>query len=169
MASSSKRSQTARLAKVNKASAGVQKYFASTPSLVMAGATRTPAEVESALGSYAPALTALSLLRGQLHTAVTGERALATQIDQLLSELEVCVVNQFGPRSEQVVEFGYSPKKTPVLSAAAKATATAKSKATRAAKKAALTALTAGPQASPTPAAAAAAPQPATNGTPAKA
>ncbi len=65
-----------------------------------------------------------------------------------MSELEVFVVNMFGSKAEQVTEFGFTPRKVPVLTAAAKAASKAKASATRKAKKAALAALEA-PSATP--------------------
>jgi hypothetical protein len=145
MSTKAKQSQTARLARVQRAIAGLQKYLASSPSMVMAAVTYTPAQLQSLLQGYAPTITALQLLHVQLHTAVVGEKAQAAQIDALLSELEVFVVNMFGAKSEQVTEFGFSPRKVPVLTAAQKAASKAKAAATRKAKKAALAAVGAPP------------------------
>ena len=135
-------SQTARVSRLTRAVSGIQKYFASTASLVLAAATYTPAQLESLLQAYATAVTALQLLLAQLRTAVSGEKAQAAQIDALLAALEAYVVNMFGARSEQVTEFGFTPRKVAVLSASEKAASKAKAAATRKAKKAALAAVT---------------------------
>jgi len=145
MSNKAKQSQAARLARVQRAVAGIQKYLASVPSMVMAAVTYTPAQLESLLGGYAPVVAALQLLHVQLHTAVVSEKAQAAQIDELLSALEVFVVNMFGAKSEQVTEFGFAPRKVPVLTAAQKAASKAKAAATRKAKKAALAAVASPP------------------------
>jgi len=145
MSTKAKQSQTARLARVQRAIAGFQKYLATLPSMVMAAVTYTPAQLLTLLQGYAPTLTALQLLHVQLHTAVVGEKAQAAQIEELLSELEVFVVNMFGAKSEQVTEFGFLPHKVPVLTAAQKAASKAKAAVTRKAKKAALAAVTTSP------------------------
>jgi hypothetical protein len=140
-----KKSQAARVARVTNAVSGIQKYLATTPSIVMAAVTYTPAELVSLLTGYGTTVSALQLLHAQLHTAVAGEQAQATETDELLSELEVFVVNMFGAKAEQVTEFGFTPHKVPVLTAAEKAASKAKAAATRKAKKAALAAVVAPP------------------------
>jgi|HubBroStandDraft_2_1064218.scaffolds.fasta_scaffold77362_1 hypothetical protein len=150
--SHSKSSQTARVSRITRAVSGIQKYFASTASLVLAAATYTPAQLESLLQAYATAVTALQLLHAQLRTAVSGEKAQAAQVDALLAALEAYVVNMFGASSEQVTEFGFTPRKVTVLTAAEKAAATAKARATRKAKKDALASVAAGSTPAVTPA-----------------
>jgi hypothetical protein len=145
MTSRSKQSQATRLARVMLAIAGIQKYLASLPSMVMAAVTYTPTQLETLLTGYATTVTALKLLHVQLHTAVVGEKAQATQIEELLSELEIFVVNMFGAKSDQAKEFGFLPHKVPVLTAAQKAASKAKAAATRKAKKAALAAVASPP------------------------
>jgi hypothetical protein len=149
------------VARVNQALSGVSKYLVSSPSLVISATTYTPAQLQAALGAYPPAVTALQLQHAQLHTAVEAEKTQAAEVDELLSELEVFVINMFGPKAEQLTEFGFAPRKVTVLSAADKAAAKAKAKATREAKKAALEAATSGTSTTATPAA--------SNGAPTKA
>src|ERR1700685_1730667 len=107
MATKARQSQAARLARCNSAIAGIQKYLASTPSLVMAAVPYTPAQLQSLLGGYGTTLTALSLLHIQLHSAVAGAKAQAKQIDELLTALEIWVANAYGARSGEVTEFGF--------------------------------------------------------------
>jgi hypothetical protein len=161
MSSKQKSSQSTRVSRVMQAISGIQKYLATTSSMVLAGVTYTPAQIENLLQAYATTVTTLSLLHAQLHTAVVGEKAQAAQVEELLTALETFVVSMFGPKAEQITEFGFTPRKVTVLTAAAKAAAKAKAAATRKAKKAALAAL-GEPQAP-------AAVPPVTSGTPAKA
>jgi hypothetical protein len=140
--SNPKSSQTTRVARINQAIAGIQKYLVSVPSLVLSAVPYTPAQLQALLQAYVTAITGLKLLHAQLHTAASGEKAQAAQIDELLTALEAYVVNMFGPKAEQVTEFGFQPRKVAVLSAAEKAASKAKAAATRKAKKAALDAVT---------------------------
>jgi hypothetical protein len=159
--STKSKSQTSRLARVQKALSGVQKYLATLSSFAIAAVTYTPAQLEAALQAYVTTVTGLQLLHAQLHTAVTGEKAQAAQIDEILTGLEGLVVNMFGAQAEQVTEFGFAPRKVTVLTAAEKAASKAKAAATRKAKKAALAAVS--PVATPSATSAV------SNGTPAKA
>jgi hypothetical protein len=137
-----KRTQKSRVALVTSALSGVQKYLATLPSLILATTTYTPAQLQSLLQAYLTAVAALQILHTQLHTAVTGTEAQATQIDEILSALESFVVNMFGARSDQVTAFGFTPRKVAVLTAAEKAASRAKAAATRKAKKDALASVT---------------------------
>jgi type I site-specific restriction endonuclease len=127
-------SQTTRLARVLRAISGIQKYFASTPSLVLSAVTYTPAQLQTLLQTYATALQALQALHAQLTAAVKSDRASAVQIDALLRALESLVSNLFGETSEKLADFGFSPRKVSPMKVATKAQALAKSKATRAAR-----------------------------------
>jgi poly-gamma-glutamate capsule biosynthesis protein CapA/YwtB (metallophosphatase superfamily) len=139
---------------------GIQKYLATMSSMVIAGATYTPVQLEALLQAYATTVTALSLQHAQLHTSVVNAKAQATQVDELLTALETFVVSMFGRNAEQITEFGFTPHKVTVLTAAEKAAAKAKAAATRKAKKAALAALGEPPAQAAVP--------PVTNGSPAK-
>ena len=161
MAAKSKQSHIARVSRAAGAISGIQKYFASFPSLVLAAATYTPVQLQSLLQAYIAAVTALALLHAQLRTAVTSTKSQGAQLDAVLSALESFVVNMYGESSVQVTEFGFTPRKVTALTAAQKAASTAKATATRKAKKAALASVTA--PASPP------APQTVSNGAPAKA
>jgi hypothetical protein len=141
----SKLSQSARVALCTSAASGVGKYFATTPSLVLAAVSYTPAALQALLSGYGTTVSALQLLHGQLHTAVAGEKAQAAEVDGVLSALESQVINTFGEHAEQVTEFGFPPRKVAALTAEQKAQRAAKAKATRAAKKAALAAATVTP------------------------
>ena len=118
-------------------------------------------QLQSLLQAYIAAVTALALLHAQLRTAVKSTKSQGAQIDAVLSALESFVVNMYGESSVQVTEFGFTPRKVTVLTAAQKAASKAKATATRKAKKAALASVTA--PASPP------APQTVSNGAPVKA
>jgi DNA-binding FrmR family transcriptional regulator len=118
MSSRSKQSHTVRVSRAAGAISGIQKYLASFPSLVLAAATYTPVQLEALLQAYATAVTALQLLHAQVHTAVTSLKSQGAQVDAVLSALESFVVNMFGAHSEQVTEFGFTPPKVTVLTAA---------------------------------------------------
>jgi hypothetical protein len=138
---SSKNSFTVQSARATSAIAGIQKYFSTTASLVLAGTTYTPAQVIALLQAFADALKALMALHALLKTNVGQVRAQRTQVDKILQALATYVDNLFGSDPGKLADFGLSPRKVGVKTAATKASSAAKSKATRLAKKTALAAV----------------------------
>jgi hypothetical protein len=70
--------------------------------------------------------------------AVAAEQAQLATLRPVLSSLHKSLEAQWGATSTKMGEFGFTPEKPPVMTAASKAASAAKAKATRAAKKAAL-------------------------------
>jgi hypothetical protein len=122
-------------ARATAAIAGIQKYYSTTATLIMAGTSYTPAQLIALLQAYVGAITALVALHAELHDAVVAGKTQKKQVNGVLSDLEAFVVNQFGSSASQLNDFGFTPRKKAVESAATKAAAQAKAKATRAAKK----------------------------------
>jgi hypothetical protein len=91
--------------------------------------------------------------------AVAAEQAQRTVLRPVLVALHSALDSQWGAASTKIGEFGFTPEKPKVRTAAQKAASAAKARATRAAKKAALA--TVGATAPVAPAAAPAAPAPA--------
>ena len=147
----SSESFTVLSARMTSAVAGIQKYFSTTTSLVLAGTTYTPAQLSALLTAFANAVTALAALHAQLKGNVVTVRAQRKQILSVLQALESYVDNLFGSDPGKLADFGFKPRKVGVESAATKASSAAKAKATREAKKAALATVT--QPAAPTPAA----------------
>jgi len=137
-------------ARVTNAAAGIQKYFSTTASLVLAGTTYTPAQLSALLTAFANAVTALAALHAQLKGNAATVRGHRSQILQVLRALQGYVENLYGSDPVKLADFGFKPKKVGVESAATKASSAAKAKATRDAKKSALATVT--KPASPAPA-----------------
>jgi hypothetical protein len=129
---------TLQQARATAAIAGIQKYYSTTATLLMAGVSYTPTQLINLLQAYVSAITALQALHAQLHDAAVGAEAQKKQVHSILLVLQAFVTNQFGSSSSKLADFGFSPRKVGVESAATRAASAAKGKATRAAKKAAL-------------------------------
>ena len=122
---------TVQQARATAAIAGIQKYYSSTATLVMAGVSYTPAGLVSLLQAYVNAITALQALHAQLHDAASGVQTQRGQIDAILLDLKAFVTNAFGSSSSKLGDFGFKPRKQGVVPVATKAAAQVKSKATR--------------------------------------
>ena len=129
---------TSESARVTSAIAGIQKYFPTTASLVLAGTSYTPTELVALLQAFANAVTALAALHAQLKGNVGTVRGQRKQVQKVLQALQSYVDNLFGSDPSKLADFGFKPRKAGVESAATKAASAAKAKATRAAKKNAL-------------------------------
>ncbi len=127
-------SRSAELARVNGAIAGIQKYFSTTASVVLAGTTYTPAQLTSLLQAYADAIQALIGLHAQLRASVGAVTAEGEAVDKILLALASYVDNLFGSDPGKLADFGMKPRKVAVVSAQTKVLAQAKSKATRLAR-----------------------------------
>lgn len=167
MVTSSKQSFPHIQAIVASAIAGVQKNFSSVTQITLGGVVYTTAALLAILEAYAPLVSALTAAHNQLHAAVLAERAQRRQVLSLLKALAGYVINLYGSDPNKVGDFGFSLKKVGVESAATRAAAVAKMKATRAAKKTALAAVGSPAATAPT-APVAPAPQPAAGGTTSK-
>jgi hypothetical protein len=132
--SSRSNSFTVQQARATAAIAGIQKYYSTTATMVMAGVSYTPAGLISLLQAYVNAITALQALHAQLSDAVLGVQAQKGQINTILLDLESFVTNAFGRSSSKLGDFGFTPRKRGVPSVQTKAQAQVKSKATRKAR-----------------------------------
>jgi hypothetical protein len=114
--------------------AGIQKYFSTTASLVLAGTTYTPAQIIALLQAFATALQALIALHAELSSGVLSVRGQQKQINKILLALQTYVDNLFGGDPSKLADFGFKPKKVGVVSTSTRAEAVAKAKATREAR-----------------------------------
>jgi hypothetical protein len=128
-------------ARVTNAIAGIQKNLSTVVSIPLAGVATSPATLLSLLQAYAPLVAALAAAHTQLSAAVLAEHAQRTKVLSALSALFAYATSLYGSDPEKLGDFGFTPKKPRVESAATRAEAAAKAKATRAAKKAALAAV----------------------------
>src|SRR5271155_2310267 len=132
--SSKHNSFTVQQALATAAIAGIQKYYSTTATMVMAGVSYTPAGLISLLQAYVNAITALQALHAQLSDAVLGVKAQKEQIHAILLDLQGFVTNAFGRSSSKLGDFGFTPRKQGVVKVATKVQAQVKSEATRKAR-----------------------------------
>lgn len=112
--------------------AGITKYYSATTTLILGGVSYTPTQLVNLLQAYINAISALMALHAQLHDAVSDTKAQKKHIRAILFALQALVMNEFGSSSSKMGDFGFTPKKQAVESAATKAEAQVKAKATRA-------------------------------------
>ena len=114
--------------------AGIQKHLQTTPSLPLAGATYSPADLVTLLGSRTSQAATVASTHAAWLAAVAAEQALSTKLSPILRGLRQYVLNSFGAESPVIADFGFTAtvRKTPVP--ATLVAAAAKAKATRAAR-----------------------------------
>jgi hypothetical protein len=139
---STQQSFTHILARVTSAIAGVQKDLSSVAQISLAGVVYSPTTLIALLQAYVNLVTALIAAHNQVHALVLSERTQRKQIIRVLQALAAFVTNSYGSDPNKLGDFGFSPKKVGVETAATKASSAAKGKATREAKKVALAAVT---------------------------
>jgi hypothetical protein len=83
---------------------------------------------------------------GEYHAAVKAEKAAEAALSPVALAFKEYVVSVYGKQPEVLDDFGYAPKKKPVVPAAVKAAAAKKAAATRARKKAAAAAAAPAPE-----------------------
>ena len=120
--------------KFRQAIAGVQKHFASTPTVALAGTPMAPKDIVTSLQGVIDALDQSSVASKAFHDAVTVQRAALAKGNALLKALKMLVQNQLGSGQEVLGDFGFPipTRKTPTEET--KAAAVAKRAATRAAR-----------------------------------
>jgi hypothetical protein len=146
-------SLTQTLARVTSAIVGVQKNLSTVAQISLAGVVYSPTTLVALLQAYANLVAALIAAHNQVHGYVLSERAQRKQIAVILHALAAFAENMFGTDPNKLGDFGFTPPKARVESAATRAAAAVKASATRKAKKAALAAV--GQPAAVTPPAAA--------------
>jgi hypothetical protein len=130
------RNKTTRADAIRKVCAGLTKYYGTT-NLVLAGTSFTPAALQTFLLSDIDANDASTQARAQWLNAVNVAEDTDSKTDPVLRAIRTAVQSQYGeaPNATTVLgDFGYAPRKEVVKTVATKATAVAKSEATREAR-----------------------------------
>jgi hypothetical protein len=133
----SKASKTNRAARVQKVVAGLQKYFLNLPSILIGNVSYTPTDLIQLLATDVAADTLTTSDRAKLTADAEAARSTHQKIDPILRLLKMFVVAQFTDdpdAADKLGDFGYSPRKVPTRTAAAKAQAAQKADATRVAR-----------------------------------
>ena len=114
--------------------AGVQKHFATTPTLALDGTPTTPKDAMAALQDAIDAIDRAATAEKTFHDAVAAQKAAVTTGKALLAALNGLVTNQLGSTEAVLGDFGFTARKRQVPSEATKAAAVAKRAATRSAR-----------------------------------
>jgi hypothetical protein len=115
-------------------SAGTAKHF-TNGSLTFNGASTTPAQLTQAFQSLDDATTSMDAARAKWQDAVKVQRSTSATVRPLVKAYRSYLVNLYGDASATLGDFGMTPRKAPApRTAAQKATAAARNKATRAAR-----------------------------------
>jgi hypothetical protein len=115
--------------------AGIDKHFASEPTIPVDGTSMTPADMKKALQSSIAAADSTQAARAAWTGASSKETALHDSTIALLSSLRSFVVLKFGSQNQATLaDFGFTPRTRKAPTAETKAAAAEKSLATRAAR-----------------------------------
>jgi hypothetical protein len=114
--------------------AGVQKHFATTPTLALDGTPTTPSDVIATLKAANDAIDRSTAAEKAFHDAVTAKNAAIAKGNDLVQALEGLVKNQLGSSQGVLGDFGFANPTRQTPDEATKAAAVAKRAATRAAR-----------------------------------
>jgi hypothetical protein len=137
MATSSKTSKVSRAARITALVAGIQKHFLSQASLVLGNTSYSPAALIALLQADISLSNKATASRAQWATDLQAANQSHQTVDPLLRFIDALIISQFGDTESSasiLADFGKSPRKVPVISAATKAEAAVKMRATRAAR-----------------------------------
>ncbi|HEY8038287.1 MAG TPA: hypothetical protein VIF15_00765 [Polyangiaceae bacterium] len=114
--------------------AGIQKHFATAPTIVLDGKPTKPADAIAILQTAIDATDGTTAADTALHTAVAAEKAAVAGANAVRKALKTLVFNAFGPAADAVTDFGFTKPKKATPTVAVKAGAVAKRAATRTAR-----------------------------------
>jgi hypothetical protein len=114
--------------------AGIQKYYATIPSIVLDGVSYTPAEIVKVLQDQLDRLDASAAAQGVYRKAIVAERSASTVADVLYRAFKRRVLNDYKTSEDVLGEFGLLLPKKQVPNAETKAKAVALRDATRKAR-----------------------------------
>ena len=117
---------------------GLTANYPPTQSWVLGTKTYTRGDILNALQAAITAAQNTKAAHDAWLAAVAAEQAQLAQLRPVLDGLHSALDAQWGKSSPKMGEFGFTPEKPRVVTAAQKAASAAKARATRAAKKAAL-------------------------------
>jgi hypothetical protein len=114
--------------------AGVQKHFASTPTIVLDGTPATPTNVIATLQGANDAIDRAAAAEKAFHDAVSAKNAAVAKGSALVGALKNLVKSQIGSSHGVLGDFGFSTPTRQTPDEATKAAAVVKRAATRAAR-----------------------------------
>ncbi|MDP8999056.1 MAG: hypothetical protein M3O46_02985 [Myxococcota bacterium] len=110
---------------------GVQKYFATTPTIVLDGKPTTPKDVIATLQGAIDSIDTAAVAEKAFHDAVSAQHAAIAKGNAVLKLLKMLVQNQLGGAEGVLGDFGFQIPKRKTPNEATKAAAVAKRAATR--------------------------------------
>jgi hypothetical protein len=113
---------------------GIQKHLQGVPSLPLAGATYSPADLVKLIESRASQVAAVDTANATWHAAVAAEKELSTKLAAVTQGLRQYVLNAFGAASPVLADFGFTATVRKPLTPEENVARAAKAKATRAAR-----------------------------------
>jgi hypothetical protein len=135
--STSNQTKVTRQVRIAQVIAGIQKHFASLPSITLGKANYTPAALGERLQSALSTIKQTSNAKAAWLAEVQTERNTLAEIGPVLRYIKAFVIAQFGDTqdSSNVLEdFGFTPRKARPKNVAVKAEAAVKVRATRVAR-----------------------------------
>jgi hypothetical protein len=111
--------------------AGIAKRLQTVPSVAIAGATYTPAELVALFQSLTDKADAVATAQAKLRDAFKAYRDLSKELVPVVGGFRHAMRNLFGAQHEALSDFGIAPPKASKPSLETKVTAAEKSKATR--------------------------------------
>jgi hypothetical protein len=117
---------------------GITANYPATQSWVFNGKTYQRADVLTMLQGCIQAAQTVKTTNEAWRASVESENGLLAALHPVLAALKKALEAQWGATSSKMAEFGFTPARPPVKTAASKAASAAKASATRKAKKAAL-------------------------------
>jgi len=125
---------------------GIKTHFANVALIAFAAGSYAPLDLEKLYQARIDAAANTAQKEGEYHAAVQAEKAAAAALAPVAKAFKAYVLGIYGNQPTVLDDFGYAPKKKPVVPAAVKAAAAKKAAATRARKKAAAAAAAPAPE-----------------------
>jgi len=116
---------------------GIKIHFANVALITFATGSYAPLALEQLYQARIDAAANTAQKEGDYHAAVKAEQAAEAALAPVALAFKVYVLSVYGKQPDVLDDFGYAPRKKPVMSAETKAAAAQKRAATRAKKKAA--------------------------------
>ena len=113
---------------------GIQKDLQHMPALYLGGKTYTPATLTAYIGSRIAAANRIITAKAEWLAAIKAYKDLDADAAIVVHDLKALVLGAFGRESVKLADFGFRPRKKPVLTPEQKAAAVEKRKATRLAR-----------------------------------
>jgi hypothetical protein len=112
----------------------MKKYVTSKTEIPIGGAVLKPAQIIAVFQNSLDKRAAVTATQAEYRSAVAERVEAESTLQATDDSLKQWVLNRFGANSAEAIEFGYSARRTPAVSAAVRATAVQLNKATRLAR-----------------------------------